>query len=49
MIWCSPPRGSLQLGHLRPVLDRGAGLKMPVSLDAITGMGVESQYNSASD
>ena len=46
MIWCSPPEGQPYSSDVYdPFWGAAQELKMPVSLHAITGMGVESQYN----
>jgi len=46
MIWCSPPEGQpYSLDIYDPFWATAQELKMPVSLHAITGMGMESQYN----
>ena len=46
MIWCSPPENQ---PYSSPIYDpfwaAAQELRMPVSLHAITGMGMESQYN----
>ena len=46
MIWCSPPESQPYSSDIYdPFWAAAQELKMPVSLHAITGMGVESQYN----
>jgi predicted TIM-barrel fold metal-dependent hydrolase len=46
MIWCSPPADQpYSSDFYDPFWATAQELKMPVSLHAITGMGVESQYN----
>jgi len=46
MIWCSPPEGQPYSSDIYdPFWAAAQELKMPVSLHAITGMGMESQYN----
>ena len=46
MIWCSPPQDKPYSSDLYdPFWAAAEELKMPVSLHAITGMGVESQWN----
>jgi predicted TIM-barrel fold metal-dependent hydrolase len=46
MIWCSPPEEQPYSSDIYdPFWAAAQELKMPVSLHAITGMGMESQYN----
>jgi predicted TIM-barrel fold metal-dependent hydrolase len=46
MIWCSPPESQPYSSDIYdPFWAAAQELKMPVSLHAITGMGMESQYN----
>ncbi len=46
MIWCSPPQEQPYSSHIYdPFWAAAQELKMPISLHAITGMGVESQWN----
>jgi predicted TIM-barrel fold metal-dependent hydrolase len=46
MIWCSPPQEQPYSSDIYdPFWAAAQELKMPVSLHAITGMGVESQWN----
>ena len=46
MIWCSPPESQRYSSDIYdPFWAAAQELKMPVSLHAITGMGMESQYN----
>src|SRR5712671_915092 len=46
MIWCSPPQEQPYSSDVYdPFWDAAQELKMPISLHAITGMGVESQWN----
>jgi predicted TIM-barrel fold metal-dependent hydrolase len=46
MIWCSPPEEQPYSSDIYdPFWGAAQELKMPVSLHAITGMGVESQWN----
>jgi predicted TIM-barrel fold metal-dependent hydrolase len=46
MIWCSPPEGQPYNSDIYdPFWAAAQELEMPVSLHAITGMGMESQYN----
>ena len=48
MIWCSPPQDQPYSSTLYdPFWAAAEELKMPISLHAITGMGVESQWNWA--
>ena len=46
MIWCSPPQEQPYSSDIYdPFWGAAQELKMPISLHAITGMGVESQWN----
>ena len=46
MIWCSPPKEQPYSSDIYdPFWATAQELKMPISLHAITGMGVESQWN----
>jgi len=46
MIWCSPPQDQPYSSDIYdPFWAAAEELKMPISLHAITGMGVESQWN----
>jgi predicted TIM-barrel fold metal-dependent hydrolase len=46
MIWCSPPQEQPYSSEIYdPFWAAAQELKMPISLHAITGMGVESQWN----